>query len=232
MSVPVIIDLAVPIEHGKGRLGMPAAFTTPFTVKQYGWNGSTFCLFCHHGTHVDAPNHFIDGGAAINEVPLQCLMGPASVVELTDHSEGDGRGISGDTLEDRGRHVEPDDIVILKTNWSDLHWGTTKFFAKGPYLEEGGADWLVERGVKSVVYDFSEEEKTREVGWHGDECAIHHKILGNDIYNIEYVRHLSKIERPRCAIMALPLPLVGLDGSPARVIALEGLDIPKEFSVR
>lgn len=232
MSEPAIIDLAVPIRHGEGRLGMPAAFTTPFSVKQYGWGGSTFCLFCHHGTHVDAPNHFIDGGDAIHEVPLQSLIGPAAVVELSDHAKNAGRGITGDTLEERGRHVERGDIVILRTGWSDKHWGTDAFWSSGPFLTPDGADWIVERGAKAVVYDFSEEAKIREVGWRGEDCIIHHKILGNDIYNIEYVRHLSHIQRPRCAILALPLPLVGLDGSPTRVVALEGVDLPKEFSIR
>lgn len=232
MQVPTVIDLAVPIEQGVGRLGMPAAFTTPFTIKQHGWGGSTFCLFCHHGTHVDAPNHFIEGGDAIHEVPLQSLIGPAAVIDLVDHSEDGGRGITGDTLEERGRHVESGDIVILKTLWSDKSWGTDDFWKQGPFLAPDGADWIVERKAKAVVYDFSEEAQTRVQGWRGDECVIHHKILGSDIYNIEYVRNLGKIERPRCTILALPLPLVGLDGSPTRVVALEGVDMPKEFAVK
>jgi arylformamidase len=229
MIKPTLVDLAIPIEHGKGRLGMPAAFTTPFTVGQYGWGGSTFCLFCHHGTHVDAPNHFIEDGDAIHEIPLTSLVGPAAVVELGDHET---RAITGNTLEDRGRHVRKGDIIILRTMWSDKHWDTDTFWNSGPYLSPDGADWIVERGAKAVVYDFSEEAKIREKGWRGEDCIIHHKILGNDIYNIEYVRNLGKIERPRCAIIALPLPLVGLDGSPTRVIALEGVDLPAEFSIR
>jgi arylformamidase len=62
--------------------------------------------------------------------------------------------------------------------------------------------------------------------------VVHHKILGKEIYNIEYVHHLGLIERPRFMIVALPLKLVGLDGAPARVLALEGLEMPKEFSIR
>lgn len=232
MSTPTIVDLSIPIEQGVGRLGMPAAFATPFTVKQHGWGGSTFCLFCHHGTHVDAPNHFIDGGDAIHQVPLQRLVGPAAVVELADHSDGSGKGISGNVLEDRGRHVQEGDIVILRTGWSDRCWGTDTFWKSGPFLAPEGADWIVERKAKAVVYDFSEEAEIRRQGWRGEDCEIHHKILGADIYNIEYVRNLGKIERPRCVILALPLPLVGLDGSPTRVVALEGVDLPKEFSIR
>jgi kynurenine formamidase len=61
---------------------------------------------------------------------------------------------------------------------------------------------------------------------------VHHKILGKDIYNIEYVYNLGKIRAQRLAIIALPLKFVGLDGSPARVLAFEGLDLPREFTIR
>lgn len=224
-----LIDLSVPIRHGEGRLGLPAQFETPFTFEDRGWQGSRFCLFCHHGTHVDAPNHFIADGCGIDQVPLSQLVGPAAVMELSDH--GENAAILGDTLEDRGRHVGRGDILILRTGWSDKHWGTDTFWEKGPFLDPGGAAWIVERGIKAVVYDFSEEAEIRKPGFRGEDCVIHHKILGNDIYNIEYVVNLGKISRPRVTILALPLKLVGLDGSPTRVVAIEGADLPAQFTV-
>lgn len=225
-----IIDLSVPVRHGEGRLNSTCEFTTPFSYDTVGWQGSSFSMFCHYGTHVDAPNHFIRDGSAIDQVPLGSLLGPAAVIELSDH--GEEREITGDTLEDRGRHARRGDIAILRTGWSDKHWGSDTFWKKGPYLGPQGADWLVERGVKAVVYDFSEEYVVRRPDFRGDDCVIHHKILGHDIYNIEYVQHLGLISRPRVTIIALPLKLVGLDGSPSRVVAIEGADLPAEFTIR
>lgn len=225
-----LIDLAVPIRHGDGRLNSTVKFDITYTYDEVNWQGSSVCMFCHYGTHVDAPNHFIKDGASIDQVPLQSLMGPAAVINLSDH--GENCPIHGDTLEDRGKHVRRGDIAILRTDWSDKHWGTDTFWTSGPYLETTGADWLVERGVKAVVYDFSEEYVVRNPGFRGEDCPIHHKILGNDIYNIEYVRGLGKISAPRAAIIAMPLKLVGLDGSPSRVIALEGVDLPVDFQVK
>ena len=46
--------------------------------------------------------------------------------------------------------------------------------------------------------------------------------MGNDIYHIEYVVNLSRIAEPLVGLVATPLPLVNLDGSPARVLAFEG----------
>lgn len=224
-----IIDLSMPLEHDAGRLGLECTFDTPYTFENCGWQGSTFKMFCHYGSHVDAPNHFLPNGKSIDEAPLNKLIGSAAVIELSDH--GRDAGITGDTLEDRGRHVVPGDIAILRTQWSDAHWGEDIFWKEGPYLAEDGADWLVERGVKAIVYDFSEEYIVRTPGFRGEDCAIHHKILSEDIYNIEYVRNLGAIEGDRAAIIAMPLKLVGLDGSPTRVVALEGADLPREFEV-
>ena len=224
-----IVDLSIPIRNGDGRLGLEVEFQTPYTFEETGWQGSSFCIFCHHATHVDAPNHFLECGHGIDQAPLSKLLGPAAVVELGDH--GAAAGISGDTLEDRGRQVVRGDIAILRTNWTDKHWGTETFWKDGPYLKPDGADWLVERGVKAVVYDFSEEYVVRNPGFRGEDCEVHHKILGEDIYNIEYVRGLGSIEGERTTIVALPLKLEGLDGSPTRVVAIEGADLPREFEV-
>jgi len=224
-----LIDLSIPVEHGAGRLGLQVSFATPYSFGEHGWQGSTFSMFCHYATHVDAPNHFLEGAAGIDQAPLGKLIGPAALIELDDH--GEGAGISGDTLEVRGQHIERGDIVILRTGWSDRCWGQRAFWTSGPYLAPDGADWLVERGVKAIVYDFAEEYVVRQPGFRGEDCAVHHRILGQEIYNIEYVHNLGKIARPRLAIAALPLKLVGLDGAPARVIAIEGHDLPRDFTV-
>jgi arylformamidase len=42
------------------------------------------CITCdvHVGTHIDAPNHFIADGKAVDELLLKSLIGPAEVVYL------------------------------------------------------------------------------------------------------------------------------------------------------
>ena len=227
--MPNLIDLSIPVRHGDGRLGLEVAFTTPYNYDNCGWQGSSFSMFAHYATHVDAPNHFIEGAKGIDEAPIGRLMGAAALVPLDDH--GAAKAITADTLEDRGRHVRRGDIAILRTGWSDKHWGQQAFWADGPYLDPGAADWLVERGVKAVVYDFSEEYAVRKPGFRSEDCAVHHRILGEEIYNIEYVHNLTKITAPRLTILALPLKLVGLDGAPARVVAIEGAEFPGEFTV-
>ena len=43
---------------------------------------SRLSLTTHSGTHVDAPSHFVAGGATVDQLPLEILMGKTRVVEL------------------------------------------------------------------------------------------------------------------------------------------------------
>ena len=123
--MPNLIDLSIPVRHGDGRLGLEVAFSTPYSFDKCGWQGSSFSMFAHYATHVDAPNHFIEGAHGIDQVPISRLMGAAALVPLDDH--GAAKAIAADTLEERGRHVRRGDIAILRTGWSDRYWGQQTF---------------------------------------------------------------------------------------------------------
>src|SRR5438045_7649902 len=45
---------------------------------------SVYSMGAHSGTHLDAPMHFIAGGAPIDQVALEPLIGPARVIEIPD----------------------------------------------------------------------------------------------------------------------------------------------------
>src|SRR5262245_64283877 len=40
----------------------------------------------HTGTHIDAPIHFIPGGAGVDAIPLRNLIGPARVIAIGNPS--------------------------------------------------------------------------------------------------------------------------------------------------
>jgi arylformamidase len=74
-----IFDLSVPI-----RTGMPVYPGDPeVRVEQVNEMPalSRLELGSHSGTHVDAQSHFLTGGAGVDELPLEVLVGPCTVVE-------------------------------------------------------------------------------------------------------------------------------------------------------
>ncbi|MBL8213255.1 MAG: cyclase family protein [Bryobacterales bacterium] len=74
------IDITQPL-----RVGMPQwPGDPPFTFQREVYEGvslTTITMCAHTGTHVDAPLHYLDGGAAIDAMPLDALIGPARIVD-------------------------------------------------------------------------------------------------------------------------------------------------------
>ena len=45
-------------------------------------NVSRLTLGTHTGTHIDAPRHFLEEGAAVDQIPLELLIGRSRVIEV------------------------------------------------------------------------------------------------------------------------------------------------------
>lgn len=53
------------------------------SISEDGWELRHLSMGSHTGTHVDAFSHMHQGGATLDEMPLTCFFGPATVVELS-----------------------------------------------------------------------------------------------------------------------------------------------------
>src|SRR5271168_5192186 len=82
-----IVDLSLPVEEG--MMTFPTHWHPVVEVTILGRHGiegretRKIVLGTHIGTHADAPRHFIPNGATIDEIPLELLVGPATVVDFT-----------------------------------------------------------------------------------------------------------------------------------------------------
>ncbi len=54
----------------------------------------------HGGTHLDAPIHFAEGGRPADQIPIEQLIGPAVVIDVSSEAEGD-----------RDYQITPDDVL-------------------------------------------------------------------------------------------------------------------------
>ena len=61
---------------------MPQPESAPFKL-------SRMSMATHTGTHVDAPAHFLPGGATVDSLPPEILIGKARVVEMERRLERD-----------------------------------------------------------------------------------------------------------------------------------------------
>ena len=155
-------------------------------------NLSRLDLGVHSGTHVDAPLHFLEGGAAVETLPLDVLVGPCVVVE----------GLSIAAVPAGAERV------LFKTPNSRL-WEREQFSEDFVALDGEAAQALVERGVRLVGIDYLSI---------GDEEA-HRILLGAGVVAVEGL-DLREVEPGEYRLVCAPLKLVGAEGAPARVLLL------------
>ncbi len=214
-----LIDLSLPI---RPHFRWP---TEVYQIERYerGFRTTGARIVAHGFTHVDSPLHLVPGTVTINEVPLEQLCGPAAVVDLTH--VGDRQPITAADLDRAGGHVQPGDIVLLRTDLGRRYsYETPAFWDNAPYLTREAAEWFLPRRPKAVGYDFPQDYVIREMGKRAldvEEYVAHQVFLRNNILNVEYLTNLDQITRPRVQVYILPLKLETAEGAPARAVAVE-----------
>jgi arylformamidase len=164
---------------------------------------SDLSMNSHSGTHIDAPVHYLKTGDTIDTIPLSWLVGPCRVLDVSNAgTEITERAITG--------KIEGISRVLLKTTFSSC----TRFREDYPSLTHDAARYLIKKGVQCVGIDsFSIEAFVCD-------GTVHRELLGNHCVIIELL-DLSAVPEGDYTMVALPLRLSGLDGSPARVILLQ-----------
>lgn len=218
-----IVDLTLTLAHG-----MRGVAIHPHTrIATEGYNTTNLTLYSHAGTHMDAPLHFLDGGATIDQWDLQKCVGPALVLDLTHKAPN-----SLITVEDVAPYADqigPGVRLLLRTDW-DAHAALPDYRTHFPRITRALATWLVERGVWLVgvqtpsVASLADREELRDV---------HQILLRGQVVIVECLAHLDQLPAA-VTLIALPLKIQGGDGSPVRAVAMinrtEGLS-PSPASV-
>lgn len=204
------IDITVAIRGGMtGWPGDPPVVVERFFELKKGndFNATRLCLNTHTGTHMDAPLHFIDDGAGIDEIQLDTVIGPARVIEI-ENAESIG-----------SEDLEPHDIkdgerILIKTPNSSVPWTEKPFMERYSHLSLTGAAYLAEKRIKLVGIDY-----LSIAGYAPDAKAAetHRTLLGSDVLIIEGL-DLSKVGTGTYELICLPLPIESGDGSPVRAV--------------
>jgi arylformamidase len=181
---------------------------------------TVFTLNTHIGTHIDAPRHFLADGGPIDELPLDRLVMREAVVLDLSYKQA-GAGITGADLERTGVVPVPGQVAVIKTLWTDRAWGKAAFWSDPVHLEPSVSEWTTARGVVAVAMDcFPEKPFWRMIVPSAERGANHKLWLKAGIPMIQLLTNLDHIG-DRFTLVALPLRLKGMDGSPARVVGIE-----------
>jgi arylformamidase len=166
---------------------------------------SHIAMGVHSGTHMDAPAHFIRGGAFLDAMPPDALVGRGRVVEIED-----GQSVTVEELEPH--RIRRGERVLFKTRNSDRCYKTDTFVEDFVYISAGAARYLASRGVLCVGIDYLSVG-----GFFRDGRETHELLLGAGVWIVEGL-DLSVIEPGPVDLICLPLRLAGAEGAPARVL--------------
>ena len=168
---------------------------------------SKITMGLHSGTHIDTPSHFFEGEESVDNLNLESFVGEAMVYDLTCVKES----IEEYDLKNYG--INAGDILLFKTKNFELY-EKNSFSNEFIYLSEGGAEYLVERRVKTVGIDYLSIERSGS-----KDHPVHKLLLSNRISIIEGL-DLRAVKPGKYTIFCLPLKIVGVEASPARCILI------------
>jgi arylformamidase len=176
-------------------------------AKGAGANVTRLEMGAHTGTHMDAPFHFEPNGHGIDRIPLDRLIGPCRVFDLTAIPNHIDRAVLEKCdLRDVTR-------ALFKTRNSQ-RWarGEREFDKTFVGIVADGAQFLLQRGIKLVGVDYLSVEP-----FGSKEHPVHHALLRANVVIVEGL-NLTDVPAGDYELFALPLKLKDADGAPARVV--------------
>ena len=189
------------------------------------YSAFSICTPEHGGTHLDAPMHFARDGLSTDEVPLDNLIAPAVVIDVSEKAADDrGYLLSVDdvhSFEDAHGPIAPGTIVLLHTGWSK-YWPDARTYMgeigklEFPSYGEDAARLLVEArkvailGIDTASTDFGTSKK----------FVVHRVAAENNVSNLENLTNLDDLPPTGALVIALPMKIEGGSGGPVRVVAL------------
>lgn len=210
MNAPILYDITIPVHDGLAV--WPGDTEYRFAL---GWtmaggdsvNVGSVTMSVHTGTHVDAPFHYRAAGPGVDTLDLTIFTGPARVVEATGL-----RVIPCAAFADVDGAQTP--RVLVKTGaWTDY----SRFPESVPVLADDVPAFLAARGVRLLGVDVPSVDALDS-----KSLPVHHALGAHGITILESV-DLRAVPPGLYDLIALPLRLVGADGSPVRAVLRQSI---------
>jgi arylformamidase len=173
--------------------GDPIPFFTPIYGEDY--RITEIHMGSHTGTHLDAPAHYCDMGATVVSIPLDLLVGPCFILEVTDSTqiyEAD---------------LQPFDQYIIASTRLLIRGGGRAGFM--PCAAKWLSQYCVCVGIDSL-----------SISYPGYDREVHTTLMNAGVIILESLTFPAPLSG-EYMLIALPLLLLGADGAPARVIVCD-----------
>jgi len=168
----------------------------PYNVLELHWN-------THLATHLDAPYHFFEDGAAVDQLPPARFIGEALVVAV------EGPAVCEEHIPDPVAGLG----LLFKTRNSET-WDDRVYDRNHVYVTGAAAELMAARRVNLAGIDYLSIDRCGDAAF-----PAHYALLGAGIPILEGL-NLAHVEPGRYTLVALPLKIAHADGSPVRAVLL------------
>lgn len=183
------------------------------------------------GTHIDAPSHFLEEKITVDTLPLQQLLVPACVIDVSNKATANYAISLQDVQQyeaNNGPIIE-NSIIVGYTGWS-RYWSDAKAYrnvnADGemqfPVFSIQAIEYLLQKKISGIGIDTFSPEPIRQSN---SSYPIHKMLFREKKYIIENIANGDLLPPKGAYIIALPLKVLNGGEAPSRVIGL----IPKEI---
>ncbi len=210
-----MIDITVGLENGLPVWpGDPRPEIGKFLDRAQGHAANATMLHCsaHAGTHVDAPNHYLDGKqTSVDTLDLNRFLGRCFVAELPSAKNIDAQALESLKLPKDAQRI------LFKTSNSTL-WENPRhsFYKDFVALTVDGAEYLSKLpNLLLVGIDYLSIQRF------ADKDPLTHQLLLKKEIGILEGLDLRKAQQGWYELVCLPMKIMGSDGAPARAILLK-----------
>ena len=200
--------------------------------KGYFYSSETYSGGEHGGTHFDAPRHFAQGGAPVDQIPVDRLIAPGIVVDVRENAAKDPDYLVSvadfQKWEKANGRIPDGCILLVRTGWGKFYPDRKKYLGterRGeqavaelhfPGIDPAAATWIAgNRKISVLGLDTASIDRGQS------QLFETHRILFKaGICALENVANLDQLPEKGFEIIALPMKIQGGSGAPVRIVAV------------
>lgn len=202
-------------------------FETLKSIEQDGYYGQQVTMWEHTGTHMDAPGHFIAGGATAELLPVERLVAPLAVIDISERAaaDPDAQLMPDDVLawEQANGPLPAGALVAMRSGW-DVRVGDPAAYLNAdgdgvlhfPGIHPDTSAFLIEErditgvGVDTISIDFGASA----------DFGTHLTVLGAGKYGLESLAGLAGAPAAGAMLIVGGPKHAAASGGPSRVFAV------------
>lgn len=181
-------------------------------------------VFEHTGTHIDAPLHFTEDGASVDELAPESLVCPLCIVDIRAKAMDDANAMVEvadiDAWVSANGAIPPGACVAMNSGWAakvgdPLYRNTPDGAFAFPGFSKAATDRLAEMGAAAIGVDTLSLDPGNSA-----DFAVHYSWLPGGRYGIENLANLDGLPAAGATLVVGAPKHKGGTGGPARVMAL------------